>query len=250
MILSVSVALSLTIHLSSADVTRNIQSFFAKVTHFHFIFFRIRCYNLTRQFNLRKVHVMKTVKKVSYVILLIMLLFTVSSCSKFKYDNKTVIGMVTSIDGQKVTMNVSESDIDLSELQNFTGSFSGDMSEWASEFSNEFPYGEFSSGDMPDLENLPETGEIPNMGEMPDMGSIPGFSSGSFPGSMTGGSSFSFEDGDEITLTLNEDVISQISVGSIVQISFGDNGTVLSFEPIDITAQGTSFGGGFFGGTN
>ena len=85
-------------------------------------------------------------------------------------------------------------------------------------------------------------GEMPDMGEMPNMGEMPDMSEMSRPGGMNGMQMPFTESGDTITLTLNEDIVNTLTVDAIVQITFGDNGSVQSLTPIGGKMQ-DDFGG-------
>ena len=148
---------------------------------------------------------MKRMKRIGLIFALIAALLAFSACSKFEYDNSTIIAKVTSIDGQSVTFAVGESSI------------GGNMS---------LPEGMPDMGEMPDMGNMPDFGEMPDMGNMPDMGDM------TLPEGMDGTEMPFTESGDTITLTLNEETVKTLSVDAIVQITFGDNGNVQSLTVI------------------
>ena len=93
---------------------------------------------------------------------------------------------------------------------------------------------------MPSFPN----GEMPSFPE--GMGDFP-FANGDFPNGMSGmeipnfdfsGEMFNmdemFHEGcDTISLTLNADVVKTLAVGNIVQVTFGDNGSVQSLTSLD-----------------
>ena len=68
---------------------------------------------------------------------------------------------------------------------------------------------------------------------------------GSFPDRM-GNLQLPFvETGDTITLTLNTESVKTLSIGSLVEITFGEGGSVLSLNVIDGRMQG-EFGDGAY----
>lgn len=166
---------------------------------------------------------MKKIKIFSFTLALLLAVFAFSSCSKFEYDNSTIVAQVTAIDGQKVTLLVGEMDMGGNMMQG--GMMPGGNMQGANMTP---PTGDSTFPAIPDGE-MPEMPEMPN-GEMPE-----GFGSG-MQSPFTAGE-------DSITLTLNEETVKTLSVGSIVQITFGDNGSVES-----LTVLGGNMQGGFGGG--
>lgn len=155
---------------------------------------------------------MKSVKWLSLVLALLVTVGIFTACSKFKYDNSTVVAMVEFINGQKVVLLVGETDFGEGMRPENLGNGMGNIPDFG--------------GEMPDIEDLPE-GEFPSgFGGM----QIPNgqFSSGFRDMQMP----FK-ENGDKITLTLNSETVKTLSVGSIVQITFGDNGSVEALTSID-----------------
>ena len=97
--------------------------------------------------------------------------------------------------------------------------------------------------EMPEGETMPEMPEG-GMPQMPNDGSMPEMPNGEMPEGFGNGMQSPFTAGeDSITLTLNEETVKTLSVGSIVQITFGDNGSVES-----LTVLGGNMQGGFGGG--
>jgi hypothetical protein len=93
---------------------------------------------------------MKTMK---YAILMIALLIVLCSCQKFKYDNTTVLGQVTAIDGQQVTLLVNEMDMSGNMMP---GNFDGGQGNMP-----QMPEGGMPSfgGEMPSRQERPEDGK-------------------------------------------------------------------------------------------
>lgn len=191
---------------------------------------------------------MKTMKLASTILALLIAAYIFSACSKFEYDNSTIFAKVTAIDGQKVTLLVGEMNIDENMMQ---GDFNGDMSNFTppTDDGNIPQMPNEDLGEMPTLpegETMPE-GELP---EMPSDGSIPEMPdggmqlpNGELPEGM-GNMQMPFVAGDDtITLTLNEEIVKTLSVDSIVQITFGDNGSVEALNIVGGNMQG-GFGGG------
>ena len=197
---------------------------------------------------------MRLVKRISLLLALLVTVGTFTACSKFEYDNSTVMARVESIDGQKVVLLVGEMDFGRGMYPEEFGGGMGSLPDFGGESPNMEvpPEGEFPSG----FEGMqrPE-GEFPNgfegmqrpEGELPEgFGGmqIPG---GQFP-SGSGDMQMPFRgNGDQITLTLNEETVKALSVGSIVQITFGDKGSVESLIPLASMMGG--LGGNGFGGT-
>ena len=197
---------------------------------------------------------MRLVKRISLLLALLVTVGTFTACSKFEYDNSTVMARVESIDGQKVVLLVGEMDFGRGMYPEEFGGGMGSLPDFGGESPNMEvpPEGEFPSG----FEGMqrPE-GEFPNgfegmqrpEGELPEgFGGmqIPG---GQFP-SGSGDMQMPFRgNGDQITLTLNEETVKALSVGSIVQITFGDKGSVESLIPLAGMMGG--LGGNGFGGT-
>lgn len=152
---------------------------------------------------------MRLVKCFSLILALLATLGGLAACSKFKYDNSTVMAKVESIDGQKVVLIVGEMDIGEGMQPGALGSIP-----------------DLGGTVMPDMEDLPEGFDgmqIPN---------------GQFPSGL-GDMQMPFnETGDKITLTLNEQIVKTLSVGSIVQITFGDNGSVEALTSLDDVMSG------------
>ena len=168
---------------------------------------------------------MRLVKRISLLLALLVTVGTFTACSKFEYDNSTVMARVESIDGQKVVLLVGEMDFGRGMYPEEFGGGMGSLPDFGGESPNMEvpPEGEFPSG----FEGMqrPE-GELPEgFGGM----QIPG---GQFP-SRSGDMQMPFRgNGDQITLTLNEETVKALSVGSIVQITFGDKGSVESLIPL------------------
>ena len=183
---------------------------------------------------------MRLVKRISLLLALLVTVGTFTACSKFEYDNSTVMARVESIDGQKVVLLVGEMDFGRGMHPDEFGGGMGSLPDFGGESPNMEvpPEGEFPSG----FEGMqrPE-GELPEgFGGM----QIPG---GQFP-SRSGDMQMPFRgNGDQITLTLNEETVKALSVGSIVQITFGDKGSVESLIPLASMMGG--LGGNGFGGT-
>lgn len=169
---------------------------------------------------------MKSVKWLSLVLALLVTVGIFTACSKFKYDNSTVVAMVEFINGQKVVLLVGETDFGEGMRPENLGNGMGNIPDFG--------------GEMPDIEDLPE-GEFPSgFGgmQMPQ-----GAPSEDFDGMQIPNGQFSSgfrdmqmpfkENGDKITLTLNSETVKTLSVGSIVQITFGDNGSVEALTSID-----------------
>ena len=176
---------------------------------------------------------MKYAKLISLITALLLLVSALSACSKFEYDNSTIYAKVTAIDGQKVTMTVGTLNIDPTLLEDGFGSMSG-MTP---------PSGYGSYGEMPDFaagETMPDMGDMPDMENMPDRENMQGMMSGGMDQLFTAGE-------DSITLTLNEDTVKTLSVGSIVEITFGDGGSVEALTVLGGNMQGdfsfSNFGG-------
>ena len=183
---------------------------------------------------------MRLVKRISLLLALLVTVGTFTACSKFEYDNSTVMARVESIDGQKVVLLVGEMDFGRGMYPEEFGGGMGGLPDFGGESPNMEvpPEGEFPSG----FEGMqrPE-GKLPEgFGGM----QIPG---GQFP-SRSGDMQMPFRgNGDQITLTLNEETVKSLSVGSIVQITFGDKGSVESLIPLASMMGG--LGGNGFGGT-
>ena len=181
---------------------------------------------------------MRLVKRISLLLALLVTVGTFTACSKFEYDNSTVMARVESIDGQKVVLLVGEMDFGRGMYPEEFGGGMGSLPDFGGESPNMEvpPEGEFPSG----FEGMqrPE-GELPEgFGGM----QIPG---GQFP-SGSGDMQMPFRgNGDQITLTLNEETVKALSVGSIVQITFGDKGSVESLIPLASMMGG--LGGNGFG---
>lgn len=189
---------------------------------------------------------MKKIKIFSFTLALLLAVFAFSSCSKFEYDNSTIVAQVTAIDGQKVTLLVGEMDMGGNMMQggmmpggNMQG---GNMTPPTGD--STFPA--IPDGEMPEMpegETMPEMPEG-GMPQMPNDGSMPEMPNGEMPEGFGSGMQSPFTAGeDSITLTLNEETVKTLSVGSIVQITFGDNGSVES-----LTVLGGNMQGGFGGG--
>ena len=181
---------------------------------------------------------MRLVKRISLLLALLVTVGTFTACSKFEYDNSTVMARVESIDGQKVVLLVGEMDFGRGMYPEEFGGGMGSLPDFGGESPNMEvpPEREFPSG----FEGMqrPE-GELPEgFGGM----QIPG---GQFP-SGSGDMQMPFRgNGDQITLTLNEETVKSLSVGSIVQITFGDKGSVESLIPLASMMGG--LGGNGFG---
>ena len=186
---------------------------------------------------------MKTMKFTSLLIAVLVIVCSLSACSKFEYDNSTIYAKVTSIDGQKVTFIVGEMNIDENMMQD------GNMTPPTGD--GNMP--QMPNGNMGEIPELPEGETMPDMGEMPEIpsdGSVPEIPEGGMQ--MPGGErpegmegmQMPFTEGDDtMTLTLNEETVKTLSVDSIVQITFGDNGNVQSLTVIGGNMQG-GFGSG------
>lgn len=188
---------------------------------------------------------MKTTKLTSALLTLTLLICTASGCSKFEYDNSTVVAQATAIDGQKITLRAGG----IASGQNLTQD--GNMNHPAGNWSvPQMPGGE--TGDIPALPEgetmpykeppqIPEDGFVPGMPEggmqMPD---------GWFPESMEGNMTLPFtSESDSISVTLNEEIIKTLTVGSIVQIVFGDNGSIKGLTVLGGNMQGGNMQGVF-----
>lgn len=180
---------------------------------------------------------MKTMKLIVAILTLTLVIGAFAGCTKFEYDNSTIVAQVTAIDGQKVTLLVGEMDMGGNMMQggmmpggNMQG---GNMTPPTGD--STFPA--IPDGEMPEM---PEGG----MPQMPNDGSMPEMPNGEMPEGFGSGMQSPFTAGeDSITLTLNEETVKTLSVGSIVQITFGDNGSVES-----LTVLGGNMQGGFGGG--
>ena len=167
---------------------------------------------------------MKLVKRFSLLFALIFAMGIFCACSEFKYDNSTVVARVESVEGQKVVLLVGEMNIE-------EGMFPQDFGDGMGYIPD------LSGGSMPNMEDHP-SGEFPDDmqipgGEMPegfDIGDLP---NGQFPGGMNAMQMPFDENGDKIELTLNEEIVKTLSVGSIVQVTFGDNGSVEALTVLD-----------------
>ena len=183
----------------------------------------------------------------------IMLLFTGCGKSSEKdYSNSSVTGQVTAVDGSSVTLLLGEM------AENPTGDASAaeapsvrpDSSETApsSSPSGEAPSGGAPSGDAP-------SGDAPSGGAPSGETPASGAPSGNAPSG--GGAMSSFTAGEEsVTITITdstvitvagmgestEGTIDDITVDSILEVSFGDDNTVTS-----ITVR-NAMGGGNMGG--
>ena len=180
---------------------------------------------------------MRLVKCFSLILALLTTLGGLAACSKFKYDNSTVMAKVESIDGQKVVLIVGEMDIGegmqpgaLGSIPDLGGTVMPDMEDLPEGFdSSQIP-----SGQMP--EGFDGT-QMPN-GQMPEGFDGMQIPNGQFPSGL-GDMQMPFnETGDKITLTLNEQIVKTLSVGSIVQITFGDNGSVEALTSLDDVMSG------------
>lgn len=180
---------------------------------------------------------MKTMKLIVAILTFTLVIGAFAGCTKFEYDNSTIVAQVTAIDGQKVTLLVGEMDMGGNMMQggmmpggNMQG---GNMTPPTGD--STFPA--IPDGEMPEM---PEGG----MPQMPNDGSMPEMPNGEMPEGFGSGMQSPFTAGeDSITLTLNEETVKTLSVGSIVQITFGDNGSVES-----LTVLGGNMQGGFGGG--
>ena len=180
---------------------------------------------------------MKTMKLIVAILTLTLVIGAFAGCTKFEYDNSTIVAQVTAIDGQKVTLLVGEMDMGGNMMQggmmpggNMQG---GNMTPPTGD--STFPA--IPDGEMPEM---PEGG----MPQMPNDGSMPEMPNGEMPEGFGSGMQSPFTAGDDsITLTLNEETVKTLSVGSVVQITFGDNGSVES-----LTVLGGNMPGGFGGG--
>ena len=179
-------------------------------------------------------------KHVKYFSLILALLLTVgifTACSKFEYDNSTVLAKVSSIEGQKVVFLVGEMDLGGGVKPEDFGGGMRDIPDFG--------------GERPNLEDLPE-GEFPSgfegmqkpEGEPPEDFSGMQIPNGQLPGGF-GDMQMPFkENGETITLTLNEETVKTLSVGNIVQIIFGDNGNVEALIALDeVMGGGRDFSG-------
>ena len=192
---------------------------------------------------------MKTMKLIVAILTLTLVIGAFAGCTKFEYDNSTIVAQVTAIDGQKVTLLVGEMDMGGNMMQggmmpggNMQG---GNMTPPTGD--STFPA--IPDGEMPEMPEMPEGETMPEMPEggmpqMPNDGSMPEMPNGEMPEGFGSGMQSPFTAGeDSITLTLNEETVKTLSVGSIVQITFGDNGSVES-----LTVLGGNMQGGFGGG--
>ena len=161
----------------------------------------------------------------------------------------TIYVKVSAIDGQKVTLLVGEMNIDSGMFgENFANGEMPSMGTFPDMGSGEIPPfpddGSFPGGQVPG-------GAFPD-GSMPDMGGFSGMPegggwmpNGSFPDRM-GNLQLPFvETGDTITLTLNTESVKTLSIGSLVEITFGEGGSVLSLNVIDGRMQGEFGDGGY-----
>lgn len=184
---------------------------------------------------------MKTMKLIVAILTLTLVIGAFAGCTKFEYDNSTIVAQVKAIEGQKVTLLVGEMAMDGNMMPggNMQG---GNMTPPTGD--STFPA--IPDGEMPEMpegETMPEMPEG-GMPQMPNDGSMPEMPNGEMPEGFGSGMQSPFTAGeDSITLTLNEETVKTLSVGSIVQITFGDNGSVES-----LTVLGGNMQGGFGGG--
>lgn len=178
---------------------------------------------------------MKIIKPIVTILILTLVIGAFAGCSKFEYDNSTIVAQVTAIDGQKVTLTVGEMAIDENMMQGDSMALpAGDGSIQA-----------MPNGEMPEPLEGEAIPELPDgdMPQMPEDGSMPEMPNGELPKDFENGVQPPFTAGDDsITLTLNEETVGTLSVGSIVRITFGDNGSVES-----LTVLGGNMQGGFGG---
>lgn len=183
---------------------------------------------------------MKTIKLIVAILILTLVIAALAGCSKFEYDNSTIIAQVTTIEGQKVTLLVGEMAMDGNVMPGGNMQGGNMMPPMGDGSFPSMPEGEFPDMGNFDINNIPEGGmfQMPNGGSMPDMpnGEMPEGFKNSMKSPFTAGN-------DSITLTLNEETVKTLSVGSIVQITFGDNGSVESLMVLGGNMQG-GFGGG------
>ena len=184
---------------------------------------------------------MKTMKLIVAILTLTLVIGAFAGCTKFEDDNSTIVAQVKAIEGQKVTLLVGEMAMDGNMMPggNMQG---GNMTPPTGD--STFPA--IPDGEMPEMpegETMPEMPEG-GMPQMPNDGSMPEMPNGEMPEGFGSGMQSPFTAGeDSITLTLNEETVKTLSVGSIVQITFGDNGSVES-----LTVLGGNMQGGFGGG--
>lgn len=203
---------------------------------------------------------MKKLKLFIIPLAIAILICALSSCSKFEYDNSTVVAKVIAINGNKVTLSIGEMNFDENMIPSMGdmsmpegqvpeipggmmpgGEGMPDMGEMT------FPEGESMSGMdipmMPDGESMPEMGDmqIPGGESVPE-GQMPDMQGGAMqrPDGMQGGMADQFftDSGDSVILTLNDDVISTLTVDCIVMITFGEKGSVESLTVLGGDMQG------------
>ena len=160
---------------------------------------------------------MKTIKLFSIFLALLIGVLGLSACAPFAYDNTTILAKITHIEGQKVTMLVGEMEMDNPMQGNFSNM--GNMPSFPNGEMPSFPEGmedfPFANGDFPSGMSGMQMPNFDFSGEMGDMGEM------------------FHEDCDTISLTLNADIVETLAVGNIVQITFGDNGSVQSLISLD-----------------
>lgn len=183
---------------------------------------------------------MKTIKLIVMILTLTLVIGAFAGCSKFEYDNSTIIAQVTAIDGQNVTLIVGEMAMDENMMQGGNMQGSNMMPPTGDGSIPKMPDGEIP--ELPEGETMPEMPEG-GMPQMPEDGAMPEMPNGEMPEGFENGMQSPFIAGDDsITLTLNEETVGTLSVGSILQITFGDNGNVESLAVLGGNMQG-SFGG-------
>ena len=167
---------------------------------------------------------MRTMKILALTLVLLVAISGFSACTGFAYDNTTILAKITAIDGQTVSLIVSEMTMDGNRIPESFGDLSG-MGNMPSMPNGQMPSFPNGMGDMP----------FPN-GQIPDDLSgmqIPDFDFSG--GTMDMDMDAMFHDGcDTITLTLNADVVKTLAVDDIVQISFGDKGSINSLTEFDM----------------
>lgn len=171
---------------------------------------------------------MKHFKTAILILLSLLFVCVCTSCSEFAYSNSTIVAKITAIDGQTVTLLVGETDGKEADIPNGNGTGADIPAPPTQDGSAprqpdgeptdmpELPDGErFTNGEMPSMPDDNSALEPPDGTRQPD---------GKRP---DGENPFAFTASDtSITLTLNEETVQTLSVGNIVQITFGNNGTV------------------------
>lgn len=174
---------------------------------------------------------MKVIKCFSLIVALLLTVGVCVACSKFEYDNSTIMAKVESIDGQTIVLLVGEMNFGEGMPPEDFGGGKGNIPDFGGEIPNmeDLPEGEFPSGfdGMQKPEGEPPEGfdgmQIPN-GQFGQ-----GFGDMRMPFN---------ESGDKITLELNEETVKTLSVGNVVRITFGDNGSVEALTLLDGLSSG------------